>query len=73
MMRRFIIDLPDKAVDALQTHVQRTNDSTGADLTLKAWIILHLKEIAIAPTLQQAVTDAAVATRQQLLSDLDSP
>lgn len=55
-MPKFTIDLSQKCVDRLQAHVQRTNDANGTALTLRDWIELHLKEIAIADDLQVAIT-----------------
>ena len=84
-MPRFIIDLPQKAVTRLQRQVQRTNDSTGDTLTLRDWLTIHIKEIAIAEDLATAVRElqqqqekdaqatlehAARAERDRLLQEL---
>ena len=82
-MPRFTIDLSQKAVDKLQLQVQRTNDAGGTALTLKDWIVLHMKEIAIADDLpaaieqlhresQDTLTAASRAKRDQLLQELES-
>ena len=54
-MPRFTIDLTDKALARLQAEVDRTNANQGTHLTVQAWILLHLQEIAIAPDLAIAV------------------
>ncbi len=80
-MPSFNIQLSDKAIDRLQTHVQRTNDANGEALTLRDWITLHLRELAIADDLPAAVAQlqretqdtlaAAIrAKRDQLLQEL---
>ena len=80
-MPRFIIDLSQKAVDKLQAHVQRTNDANATSYTLKDWIALHLKELAIADDLPLAIDqlqresqdtlNAAIrAKRDRLLQEL---
>jgi hypothetical protein len=62
-MPQFTIDLSQKAVDRLQTQVQRTNDANGTNFTLREWLELHLKEIAIADDLTTAVQ--AIQEQQQ--------
>ncbi len=84
-MPKFTLNLTQAAVDKLQTHVQRTNDNTGANLTLTQWITLHLQEVAIADQLAAAVTaiqeqhqrdaqtaldDALRTARDELLAEL---
>ena len=82
-MPRFTIDLSQKAVDKLQLQVQRTNDAQGTTLTLKDWIVLHLKEVATADDLaaafeqlqresQDTLAAASRAKRDQLLQELES-
>ena len=86
-MPRFTIDLSDKAVTRLQRQVQRTNDANGTSLTLRDWLVLHVREIAIAEDLSAAVQelqaqqqrdaqaqleDAARAARDTMLADLDA-
>jgi predicted DNA-binding protein len=71
-MPQFSIDLPQRAVDNLQAVVQRTNDNTGAALTLREWIEMHLKEVAIADQLAAAVDTLQKeqeAARQRQLED----
>lgn len=55
-MPQFSIDIPQKAVDRLQVHVQRTNEANGTSYTLREWIDLHLRELAIADDLAAATT-----------------
>lgn len=84
-MPKFTIDLTDKTLARLQAEVDRYNGNQGTALTVQAWILLHLQEIAIAPDLaatvdqlrqQQeadanAALEAAVRTaRDQLLASL---
>lgn len=84
-MPQFTITLSQKAVDRLQVHVQRTNDANGTNLTMRDWVELHLKEIAIADDLaiatqaiqeqqqrdaQDALQAAVRAQRDRLLGDL---
>lgn len=84
-MPQFTITLTQKAVDKLQQQVQRTNENQGTSLTIKQWITLHLRELAITDELNAAVTglrdeqqrdaqtalEAAIRTaRDQLLANL---
>lgn len=84
-MPDFTITLTQKAVDKLQQQVQRTNENQGTSLTLKQWMTLHLRELAITDELNAAVTglrdeqqrdaqtalEAAIRTaRDQLLANL---
>ena len=73
-MPRFTIDLTDKALARLQTIITETNEQTGQSLTVKQWIDLHLREVAIQRELSstaQAVSQAAVAAeRDRLLADI---
>lgn len=55
-MPQFTITLTQKAVDKLQQQVQRTNENQGTSLTLKQWMTLHLRELAITDELNAAVT-----------------
>ncbi len=78
-MPRFTIDLTDAAVTALQEVVARYNQDNGAALTVQQWLILHVKELAIAGPLSlraqqlrdqtQRDLDAAVAAERQRLLD----
>ena len=85
-MPKFTIDISDKALTRLQAEVDRTNANQGTALTVQAWILLHLQEVAIAPDLAvavdqlrrqqethaQASLDAAVRTaRDAMLADLE--
>ena len=80
-MPRFTIDLTDAAVERLQAVVTRYRENTGQDLTLQAFIHLHLREIATADDLaaqaqelrrqsENALQLAIVATRQRLLDEI---
>ena len=84
-MPDFTITLTTKAVTKLNIHVQRTNDTSGTNLTLKDWIVLHLKEMAIGDSLatvmqalreqheldaRDALQAAIDAAREQLLQEL---
>jgi len=84
---RFTIDITDKALAKLQTHVDRTNENQGTALTVQQWLVLHVNEIAIAQDLGAAVDgirqqeetnarsalEAAVKTaRDQLLAALEA-
>lgn len=84
-MARFAIDISAKTLARLQAEVDRTNANQGTALTVQAWILLHLQEIAIADDLaaviqqlqkQQeaeatAALEAAVRTaREELLANL---
>ena len=82
-MPRFNIDLPQKAVTKLNDQVKQTNDTNGTKYTLKEWLTLHLKELAIADDLPTAIDQlhretqdtfqAAVrAKTNQLLQELES-
>ncbi len=53
-MPDFTITLTTKAVQRLQAAVQRYNDNQGTKLTLKDFLLLHLRELAIANELAQA-------------------
>lgn len=84
-MPQFTIDLSDSAVARLKSLVDRTNANQGTSLTLRDWIVLHLKEVAVAEDLardlealrQQAEREAnatfeaaARALKERLLADL---
>lgn len=78
-MPQFTIDIPQKVADRIQVHVQRTNDANGTNYTLREWIDLHLRELAIADDLaaattalqQQAETDARDALALAVRSERD--
>ena len=48
-------DIPDGCVPALQVLADRTNAAQKTALPLAEWLALHLRELAIADTLQAAV------------------
>jgi aminoglycoside phosphotransferase (APT) family kinase protein len=60
-MPEFTISVPQKAVDRLQQLVARYNDNTGSSLTLRDWLTLHLKEMAV----QAEMAESASAIRRQ--------
>ena len=71
-MPRFTIDLSRKAVDKLQAHAQRTNDANGTTMTLKDWMVLHMKELAIADDLPAAVAQLQTETRDTLTAAINA-
>jgi len=87
-MPKITIDLTDKAVAGLQAECDRYNAAQGTALTVAAWILVHLQEVAVAQQLaatiaalteqhqrdaQAALNAAIVATRDQLVASLDTP
>jgi hypothetical protein len=44
---QFTITVSESVLTRLQTIVQRYNETTGQTFTVKDWILLHLKEMAI--------------------------
>ncbi len=50
------IVLSAKTIAKLEIEVARNNDANGTDLSLDAWVQLHLQEIAIAQELHVAAT-----------------
>ncbi len=84
-MPSYTITLSPKAAQRLKTLMQRTNETEGTSLTLRDWLTLHLRELAIAqdlsvaiPPLQEqikhdaetALQAAITTTRDQLLQEL---
>lgn len=84
-MPQFTIDLPEGAVARLKALVDRHNADQGSNLTLRDWIVLHLKEVAIARELaaaaeelrqqaerdaQRALEAALRAQRERLLAEM---
>jgi hypothetical protein len=65
---KFTIDISDKTLARLQAEVDRTNANQGTALTVQAWILLHLQEIAIAPDLAAAIEQL----RQQQETDANA-
>ena len=53
-MPEFTITVSDKVLAKLQVEVDRYNANSGATLTVKDWIDLHLKEVATAPDMAAA-------------------
>jgi hypothetical protein len=78
-MPQFTINLTQKAVDRLQVHVQRTNDANGTTYTLREWLDLHVRELAVSDELaattatlqQQAETDARDALNLTIRAERD--
>ena len=71
-MPNYTIDLPQKAVDKLQTVVARYNDTVGATYTVKAWMERHLRELAIAEQLAVAIEALQKDQEQQARDDLQT-
>lgn len=80
-MPQFTITLSDAALARLKAIVDRTNADNGLNLTVRDWVILHLKELAIADDLlqaqeaervkaEEAARQAVLTKRQQLLDSL---
>jgi hypothetical protein len=80
-MPRFEIELSDAALTGLQGLVARYKQDNGAALTVEAWILLHLKELAVqdelllaAETLRRQAEETAAAAlraeRQRLLESV---
>ena len=80
-MPNFTITLSAKAVARLNALVQRTNEAAGTTYTLKQWLTLHLKELAIADEMPAAVeqlrresqdnlTASIAAERDRLLQEM---
>ncbi len=84
-MPDYTITLSPKAIQRLKILMQRTNETEGTSLTLRDWITLHLRELAIGPDLSAAIPPlqeqtkrdaeatlqaAIIATRDQLLQEL---
>jgi hypothetical protein len=83
---KFTIDLTDAALNGLQRVVAGYNANQGSQLTAQKWIVLHLRELAIAADLsaatvtlkqqaeqqaREAFAAAVIAERQRLLSAID--
>ena len=67
-MPKFTFDLPSGAVARLQPIVARYNLDYGTDLSLQAWLLLHIKEIAV----QHELAAAHQAHEQQAQQDLEA-
>ena len=80
-------DIPDRAVPELQAACDRTNAANKTALTLGDWLVLTLKELAVAPALTAAIVQlqqqheqdanaalqaAVTAARDQLIASLNS-
>ena len=78
-MPQFTINLSANALARLQVIVERNNADTGRSLSVRDWIALHLKEMAIAEELarsaenlrQQAERDANAAFDAALRAEKD--
>ncbi len=71
-MPEFTITLGDKALTKLQAEVDRTNANNGTSLTVAQWIVLHLKEVAIAPDLAAAVEQLRAQAEQDAQTTFES-
>lgn len=60
-MPSFTIEISDKTLTGLKKVVADYNANTGQALTVQAWLLLHIKEAAIA---QQLATAAAAIVEQ---------
>jgi hypothetical protein len=63
-MPDFTITLSTKAVQRLQTVLQRYNDNQGTKLTIKQFLRLHLQEMAVADELAQATQTLTQQTQR---------
>jgi hypothetical protein len=83
-MPTFTIELNGRMVTRLNRIVGRYNADNGTDMTLQAWLQLHIREIAIQEDLaaehaaltKQAEADVSAAVRaakDRLLSEADLP
>lgn len=54
-MPTFELTISDKALQRLQASVDKFNENTGQNLTVKQWLIRHLKEMAIGQDFGAAV------------------
>ena len=78
-MPQFTITVSDQLLARLTAVVERTNADQGLTLTVKDWILLHLKEIAIAPDIAaaletlrgQAERDATAALETAIKTERD--
>ena len=71
-MPEFTITLTAKALTKLQAEVDRTNANNGTSLTVAQWIVLHLKEAAIANDLAAAVADLRTQAEQDAQATFES-
>ncbi len=67
-MPQFTITLSADHLARLQAVVDRTNADQGLALTVRDWVLLHLKEVALAPDIAAAVD----TLRQQAQRDADA-
>ena len=87
-MPRITIDISDRTLTRLQALTDATNAAQGTALTPREWVLLHLRELAIADDLktaghqlqlQHAATAAEAlhaditAARDAMLAGLDAP
>jgi len=83
-MPQFTIAIAEHLIPGLQTVVERYNKDTGSDLSVTAWITLHVQELAVAEQLvaeqtrlqQQSQTDlvaALTAVRDRLIAGEPNP
>ena len=55
-MPKLTLDLSDATLAGLQLEVDRYNATARTHLTLAEWLLLHLKEVVVAPSLSRAIT-----------------
>lgn len=78
-MPTFTIDISAQAVAKLNAVVNRYNANSGTTFTLKQWLLLHIKDVAIADDLNVATTqlqeqhqrDAQAALQAALTTERD--
>ncbi len=71
-MPKFTIDLTPAAVTRLQALVAAYNGDNGAALTVADWIVLHLKELAVAQDLAVTGDTLRVQIEKQAQADLQA-
>lgn len=65
-MPTYSIDISDAALQRLQAIVARYNDNMGTNLTVKQWLLQHLKELAISEELRAAIAQLEKQKQQEL-------
>lgn len=67
-MASFTLQIPDTAVPKIQAVVDTFNANNGLALTVRDWLILHIKEIAI----QAELAESAEQIQKQAELDRDA-
>lgn len=68
----FTITLPNKAVIKLQKIVTKYNENMGTNLTVQEWIILTIKNVAIAQEFNAEVSILQQQYEQKIQNDLNT-